>query len=53
MPNHLHLVAVPSDKDGLLRETFADAHRRYIVYLNARLRTTGDLWQGRSLDRAT
>nr|VFK77770.1 MAG: Transposase IS200 like [Candidatus Kentron sp. SD] len=28
MPNHVHLIAVPSDKNGL-RETFADAHRRY------------------------
>lgn len=46
MPNHVHLIAVPSDKDGL-RETFADAHRRYTGYINARLRTTGHLWQGR------
>jgi putative transposase len=46
MPNHVHLVAVPSDKDGL-RETFADAHRRYTGYINARLRATGHLWQGR------
>lgn len=28
VPNHVHPIAVPSDKDGL-RETFADAHRRY------------------------
>ena len=46
MPNHVHLIAVPSDKDGL-RETFADAHRRYTAYINARLRTSGHLWQGR------
>ncbi len=46
MPNHVHLIAVPSDKDGL-RETFADAHRRYTGYINARLRVTGHLWQGR------
>ncbi len=46
MPNHVHLIAVPSDKDGL-RKTFADAHRRYTGYINARLRTTGHLWQGR------
>jgi len=37
MPNHVHLIAVPFDKDGL-RETFADAHRRYTGYINARLR---------------
>ena len=46
MPNHVHIIAVPSDKDGL-RDTFADAHRRYTGYINARLRTTGHLWQGR------
>ncbi len=39
-------IAVPSDNDGL-RETFADAHRRYTGYINARLRATGHLWQGR------
>jgi putative transposase len=46
MPNHVHLIAVPSDKDGL-RDTFADAHRRYTGYINARFRATGHLWQGR------
>ena len=46
MPNHVHLIAVPSDEDGL-RRTFADAHRRYTGYINARQRTTGHLWQGR------
>ena len=28
MPNHVHVIVVPSDEDGLWR-TFADAHRRY------------------------
>lgn len=46
MPNHVHLIAVPSDKDGL-RDTFADAHRRYTGHINARLKVTGHLWQGR------
>jgi putative transposase len=46
MPNHVHLVVVPSDTDGL-RRTFADAHRRYTGYINARHRWTGHLWQGR------
>lgn len=46
MPNHVHLIAVPSDTDGL-RRTFADAHRRYTGYINARKRSTGHLWQGR------
>jgi len=46
MPNHVHIIIVPSDEDGL-RRTFADAHRRYTGYVNARLRITGHLWQGR------
>ena len=46
MPNHVHIIIVPSDADGL-RRTFADAHRRYTGYINARLRVTGHLWQGR------
>ena len=46
MPNHVHLIVVPSDPDGL-RRTFADAHRRYTGYINARQRWTGHLWQGR------
>jgi len=46
MPNHVHLIVVPSDEDGL-RRTFADAHRRYTGFINARRRWTGHLWQGR------
>ena len=46
MPNHVHIILVPSDEDGL-RRTFADLHRRYTGYINARARTTGHLWQGR------
>lgn len=46
MPNHVHLIIVPSDEDGL-RRTFAETHRRYTSYINARLRVTGHLWQGR------
>jgi REP element-mobilizing transposase RayT len=46
MPNHVHLIVVPSDADGL-RRTFADAHRRYTGFINARQRWTGHLWQGR------
>jgi putative transposase len=46
MPNHVHIIIVPSDEDGL-RRTFADAHRRYTGYINARMRETGHLWQGR------
>ena len=46
MPNHVHLVLVPSDEDGL-RATLGDLHRRYTGFVNARARTTGHLWQGR------
>ena len=46
MPNHVHIVAVPGDEDGL-RRTFGDLHRRYTGYINARIRTTGNLWQSR------
>jgi len=46
MPNHVHIIVVPSDADGL-RRTFADAHRRYTGFINARHRWTGHLWQGR------
>ena len=46
MPNHVHVILVPSDEDGL-RRTFADLHRRYTGFINARARTTGHLWQGR------
>lgn len=46
MPNHVHLILVPADEDGL-RATLADAHRRYTRRINARNKWTGHLWQGR------
>jgi putative transposase len=46
MPNHVHIIAVPSDEGGL-RRTFRHVHRHYTGYINARLRVTGHLWQGR------
>jgi putative transposase len=46
MPNHVHIIIVPSDEDGL-RKTFRTVHRTYTGYINARMRTTGHLWQGR------
>jgi len=46
MPNHVHIIAVPRDEDGL-RRTFRHVHRHYTGYINARLRVTGHLWQGR------
>ena len=46
MPNHVHIIAVPSDEDGL-RRTFRYVHRHYTGYINARLRVTSHLRQGR------
>ncbi|MBL4614759.1 MAG: transposase [Magnetovibrio sp.] len=46
MPNHVHLILVPSHEDGL-RATLGDAHRRYTRFINARHKWTGHLWQGR------
>ncbi|WCM27830.1 transposase [Sphingomonas sp. QA11] len=46
MPNHVHIIAVPADGDGL-RRTFRSVHRHYTGYINARMRVTGHLWQGR------
>ncbi len=46
MPNHVHFIMTPSVEDGL-RQTFAEAHRRYTGRINARFQQTGHLWQGR------
>jgi putative transposase len=46
MPNHVHLVLVPSRPDGL-RAMLAEAHRRYTLHVNRRNGWTGHLWQGR------
>ena len=46
MPNHVHLIMVPQTRDGLSRAV-GEVHRRYSAYINARLRVTGHLFQGR------
>ena len=46
MPNHVHLILTPSDEIGLSRAV-GETHRRYSSYINARLRVTGHLFQGR------
>src|SRR5271155_2806844 len=46
MPNHVHLILVPSDEDGL-RRALAGVHRRYAGHIHARLKRTGHFWQGR------
>ncbi len=46
MPNHVHLVAVPENEQGLAR-AIGEAHRRYTVRVNQRENWRGYLWQGR------
>src|SRR4051812_47580425 len=46
MPNHVHLILVPSDADGI-RRALAAVHRRYAGHIHARLKRTGHFWQGR------
>ncbi|MGB5732953.1 MAG: transposase [Thiohalocapsa sp.] len=46
MPNHVHLILVPAEETGLSRAV-GETHRRYSGYINARLRVTGHLFQGR------
>ena len=46
MPNHVHLIAVPSSMDGL-RRAIGEAHRRYTRHVNFREGWRGHLWQGR------
>ena len=46
MPNHVHLILVPSDADGI-RRALSRVHRMYAGYVNSRLKRTGHFWQGR------
>jgi putative transposase len=46
MPNHVHLMAVPKEKDGLAR-AIGETHRRYTRMVNFREDWRGYLWQGR------
>lgn len=46
MPNHVHLILVPQDEDGL-RRALAPLHRRYAGHIHAREQRTGHFWQGR------
>ena len=46
MPNHVHLVMVPTKEDGL-RSTLGEAHRRYTRHINFREGWRGHLWQER------
>jgi putative transposase len=46
MPNHVHLILTPSDRDGL-RRALAPVHRRYAGHIHARRGRSGHFWQGR------
>ncbi|MGJ4998741.1 transposase [Bradyrhizobium sp. HKCCYLS3077] len=46
MPNHVHLILVPSDADGL-RRALARVHRTYAGIVQARRKRSGHFWQGR------
>ncbi len=46
MPNHTHLIAVPSTPDGLA-SAIGEAHRRYARMVNFREGWRGYFWQGR------
>ena len=46
MPNHVHLILVPREPDGL-RAALGEAHRRYTRRVNLREGWRGYLWQGR------
>jgi putative transposase len=46
MPNHVHLVMVPSHTDGL-RAALGETHRRYTRQVNYRNQWRGHLWQER------
>ncbi len=46
MPNHVHLIAVPTDEAGLAR-AIGEAHRRYTRHINFRHDWRGHLWQER------
>ena len=46
MPNHVHLILVPQDEDGL-RRALAPLHRAYAGIIHTRQERTGHFWQGR------
>lgn len=46
MPNHVHLILVPSSPENL-GKALGETHRRYVGFINARNRVTGHLFQGR------
>ncbi len=48
MDNHIHLILVPQEEDGL-RAPLASAHTNYAQFANRKLGVSGHLFQGRFL----
>jgi putative transposase len=46
MPNHVHLLLVPNDEDGL-RSALSKTHRIYAGIIHTRENRSGHFWQGR------
>lgn len=46
MPNHVHMIAVPADKNGLSL-CFGNAHREYSKYFNKKYKLKGHVWEAR------
>ena len=46
MPNHVHLIVVPKQKESLA-QAIGETHRNYTTIINRREKWTGYLWQGR------
>jgi hypothetical protein len=46
MPNHVHLIAIPSDENSLA-VLLRRVHGRYAQYYNAKAGRIGHLWQNR------
>lgn len=46
MPNHIHLIAIPRERESL-RRCLTEVHRRYTRHVNFREDWRGHLWQGR------
>jgi putative transposase len=46
MPNHVHLLATPAERDTLAR-VMQSLGRRYVRHFNDRHQRTGTLWEGR------
>jgi putative transposase len=46
MSNHVHLIAVPREADGLA-QALKQTHGRYTSYWNAAHQSSGHVWHGR------